>query len=280
MIINAAILIMAAATFHTRGQHDVAEIQDAYKLLSGALGVPIAEAAHLSPAGKGLVVAVPILSGSLLRVPAGMLADRLGARRVGAGLLVLLFAPLALLSGAPSSLPALLGCGLLLSWGMARTISRPIANAIHTLNEAALQIAVASEQVTSGSQALAEGASQQAASIEETAAAMEEISEGLFREDLFFRINTVTIHLPPLRERREDIPILASSFLEEFSRERRKAIEGFSDGVLEGINYLVMGTAIDAGAFLFRGRLDNVLVGRLYGRARQPCTRGERVTRW
>ncbi|HEY5995612.1 MAG TPA: methyl-accepting chemotaxis protein [Candidatus Deferrimicrobiaceae bacterium] len=70
----------------------------------------------------------------------------------------------------------ILGCGLLLSWGMARTISRPIANAIHTLNEAALQIAVASEQVTSGSQALAEGASQQAASIEETAAAMEEIS--------------------------------------------------------------------------------------------------------
>jgi two-component system response regulator AtoC len=64
----------------------------------------------------------------------------------------------------------------------------------------------------------------------------EEIAEGLFREDLFFRINTVTIHLPPLRERREDIPILATSFLEEFGRERRKAIEGFSDGVLEAFD--------------------------------------------
>ncbi len=64
----------------------------------------------------------------------------------------------------------------------------------------------------------------------------EEIAEGLFREDLFFRINTVTIHLPPLRERREDIPILARSFLDEFSRERRKAIEGFSDGVLEAFD--------------------------------------------
>src|SRR5947209_7873399 len=42
LFINAAILIMAAATFHTRGQHEVAEIQDAYRLLSGTLGIPIA----------------------------------------------------------------------------------------------------------------------------------------------------------------------------------------------------------------------------------------------
>jgi manganese transport protein len=42
LFINAAILIVSAATFHTRGQHDVAEIQDAYKLLSPMLGVPIA----------------------------------------------------------------------------------------------------------------------------------------------------------------------------------------------------------------------------------------------
>jgi len=44
LFINAAILIMAAATFHARGQHDVAEIQDAYKLLSPVLSVPIASA--------------------------------------------------------------------------------------------------------------------------------------------------------------------------------------------------------------------------------------------
>jgi DNA-binding NtrC family response regulator len=64
----------------------------------------------------------------------------------------------------------------------------------------------------------------------------EEITAGRFREDLFFRINTVTIHLPPLRDRREDIPTLAQAFLEEFSRERGKAIEGFSDEVLEAFD--------------------------------------------
>jgi DNA-binding NtrC family response regulator len=61
----------------------------------------------------------------------------------------------------------------------------------------------------------------------------EEIGEGRFREDLFFRINTVTIHVPPLRERREDIPLLAETFLQEIARERGKAIEGFSDEALD-----------------------------------------------
>jgi DNA-binding NtrC family response regulator len=60
-----------------------------------------------------------------------------------------------------------------------------------------------------------------------------EIVEGRFREDLLFRINTVTIHVPPLRDRREDIPLLARTFLEEFERERDKQIEGFTDEVLD-----------------------------------------------
>jgi len=54
-----------------------------------------------------------------------------------------------------------------------------------------------------------------------------EIAEGRFREDLYYRLNVVNIHVPPLRERREDIPLLAASFLHEFSQENGKEIEGF-----------------------------------------------------
>ncbi len=61
----------------------------------------------------------------------------------------------------------------------------------------------------------------------------EEVAQGRFREDLFFRVNTVPIHLPPLRERREDIPLLAEAFLREFAGERGKDLEGLSDAALE-----------------------------------------------
>ncbi|OFV92208.1 MAG: MFS transporter [Acidobacteria bacterium RIFCSPLOWO2_12_FULL_65_11] len=65
-------------------------------VLVGALGIYVAESAGLGAAQKGLFVAVPILTGSLLRVPLGLLSDRIGGKRVGIGILVFLLLPLAL----------------------------------------------------------------------------------------------------------------------------------------------------------------------------------------
>jgi two-component system, NtrC family, response regulator PilR len=65
-----------------------------------------------------------------------------------------------------------------------------------------------------------------------------EIIQGRFREDLFFRLNVVHVHLPPLRERRDDIPLLAQYFLEKYSREVGKDVRYISSYALDALmNY-------------------------------------------
>ncbi|MGH7424145.1 MAG: sigma-54 interaction domain-containing protein, partial [Candidatus Methylomirabilales bacterium] len=54
-----------------------------------------------------------------------------------------------------------------------------------------------------------------------------------FREDLFYRLNVIPVHLPPLRERREDIPLLAMNFLAKYSEENKRPIQGIAPEAME-----------------------------------------------
>ncbi|MDR2370647.1 MAG: sigma-54 dependent transcriptional regulator [Treponema sp.] len=56
-----------------------------------------------------------------------------------------------------------------------------------------------------------------------------EIDKGTFREDLYYRLNVVNIHVPPLRERKDDLPLFISAFLKEFSGENGKQVTGIND---------------------------------------------------
>jgi two-component system response regulator PilR (NtrC family) len=59
------------------------------------------------------------------------------------------------------------------------------------------------------------------------------VAEGRFREDLFYRINVIGIHLPPLRDRREDIPLVAEHFLTKYSEQMGKAVTAISREALD-----------------------------------------------
>jgi DNA-binding NtrC family response regulator len=59
------------------------------------------------------------------------------------------------------------------------------------------------------------------------------VAEGKFRDDLFYRLNVIEIRIPPLRDRREDIPLLARHFLERLSHELGKDVADFSEGALK-----------------------------------------------
>ena len=63
----------------------------------------------------------------------------------------------------------------------------------------------------------------------------EAMQRGEFRSDLYFRLNVIPVHLPPLREHREDVPELARHFVDQVAERVKREVEGFTDEVLEAM---------------------------------------------
>jgi formate hydrogenlyase transcriptional activator len=88
------------------------------------------------------------------------------------------------------------------------------------------------------------------------------IDSGTFRPDLFYRLSVFPIHLPPLRGRREDIPVLAAHFLDLFSRQQHKVVPEFAPGVIDRLveydwpgNIRELQNVIERAVILARGPL-------------------------
>src|SRR5438128_1192427 len=88
----------------------------------------------------------------------------------------------------------------------------------------------------------------------------EEVAAGRFRQDLLFRLNTIEIQLPPLRERREDIPALATHFLKQHAQRYRKQLTGFEPAALQALldhpwpgNIRELDHAVERGVLMAQG---------------------------
>ena len=113
-------------------------------VLIGALGILIAEDLGLTAGQRGVLVALPILSGSLLRVPLGLLSDRLGARRVGGAMLTFLLIPLSIGWLADGSWPAMIAVGLMLGTaGASFAVALPLASAWYPPHRQGLVMGIA-----------------------------------------------------------------------------------------------------------------------------------------
>ena len=90
----------------------------------------------------------------------------------------------------------------------------------------------------------------------------QEMKEGRFREDLYYRLNVVRLEVPPLRDRKEDIPLLAMHFLNKYAKENNKNIEGFTNSARSALfnyewpgNIRELGNCIESAVVMCRGNL-------------------------
>ncbi len=88
----------------------------------------------------------------------------------------------------------------------------------------------------------------------------EEVRKGNFREDLYYRLNVVTVHVPPLRDRGDDIALLVDFFVEKFAEKNRRKVEGITPECLQLLssyqwpgNVRELENAIERGVILMRG---------------------------
>jgi two-component system response regulator HydG len=88
----------------------------------------------------------------------------------------------------------------------------------------------------------------------------EEVAQGTFRDDLYYRLNVVSLHVPPLRERREDIPLLVEYFMEKFANKNNRQISGITPRCMALLlnypwpgNVRELENAIERGIILMRG---------------------------
>ena len=88
----------------------------------------------------------------------------------------------------------------------------------------------------------------------------DEVKAGRFREDLYYRLNVVSLHVPALKERREDIPLLAEHFLQEYAKKNNRKVSGITPGCMDVMlhypwpgNVRELENAMERGVILMRG---------------------------
>jgi transcriptional regulator with PAS, ATPase and Fis domain len=110
------------------------------------------------------------------------------------------------------------------------------------------------------------------------------VRKGTLREDLFYRLNVVGIHLPPLRERKEDLPLLIEAFIREFSTQNARSVAGLAPGarrVLEEHswpgNVRELRNVLERATIMAAGRLIDIGDLPMLGRSQPAADGGERL---